>query len=91
MRLACNASPVRTLTIQQRQSAVATAERLRQFRRQQRRRTIMRRDVGAKATRIFQNTPMIHSAREPNHQSRHERIARADRVFHFDLRRGCSR
>ena len=51
----------------------------------------MRRDIRAKATRVFQDTPMIHSARESNHQSCHERITRADRVLHFDVRRGCGR
>src|SRR5207237_9982150 len=70
--------------------AVATTKRLRQFRRQQRRCAIMRRDICAEATCVFQNPPTIHSAREPNHQSRHESIARADRVLHFDVWRGRS-
>src|SRR5207248_10569342 len=71
--------------------AVRIAKRLRQFRRQQRRRAIMRRDICAKSTGDFQDALSIDSARESNHESCHERITRADRVLYFDVRRRCGR
>jgi hypothetical protein len=66
-------------------------KRLRQFRRQQRGRAIVRRDICAESTSDFQNTLVIDSARESNHKSCHERIAGADRVFHFYVWRRRSR
>ena len=59
------------------------AERLRQFRRQQWGRAIVRRNICAESTGDIQNTLVIHSARESDHKSCHERIAGADRVFYF--------
>ena len=72
-------------------SATALAKRLRQFRWQQRGRAIVRRDIRAESTGDFQNTLAIDSARESNHKSCHERIASADRVFHFYVWRRRSR
>ena len=46
----------------------------------------MRCDKRAQAARIFQNLLRIGSAREPNHQPRHERVPCPDRVFHDNLR-----
>ena len=63
------------------------AKRLRQFRRQQWSRAIVRRDIRAESTGDFQHTLMIDSARESDHESCDERIAGADRVFHFDMGR----
>ena len=67
------------------------AKRLRQFRRQQRGRAIVRRDICAESTGDFQNTLVIDSARESDHKSSHKRIAGADRVLHFYVRRRRSR
>ena len=72
-------------------SATALAKRLRQFRREQRGRAIVRRDICAESTGDFQDTLVIDSARESDHKSGHERIASADRVFHFYGRRRRSR
>ena len=67
------------------------AKRLRQFRRQQRGRAVVRRDICTESTRDFQDTLVIDSARESDHKSCQERIASPDRVFHFYVRRRRSR
>src|ERR1700730_3818496 len=70
---------------------VELAKWLCQFRREQRGRAKMRRDIGAESTGDFQDTLVIHSASKSDHKSCHERIAGADRVLHFYMRRGRSR
>ena len=67
------------------------AKRLGQFRRQQWGRAVVRRDIRAESTSDFQNTLVIDSAGESDHKSCHERIAGADRVFHFYVWRRRSR
>ena len=51
----------------------------------------MRSDEGAEQAGVFQNFPGLGPTRQSDHEAGHERVAGADRVFHFDMRRGRSR